>query len=254
MRGQSDSTLPPLCRDRHGLARREGNGFLPSPEFLIRRFEASSTLFQPREIPKNFPKMAATYTLPFAPGNFVEYLLSRPDVAEAWKQHTEHVFLERLADGTLPIEAFKYYLIQDYLYLIQFARANSLAGYKTKNLEDIVLHINREMNLHLGYCAEFGLSKEDILKVEESQACTAYTRFVLDTGASDDWPALQIALAPCLIGYGVIAKRLFADPKTLREGNRYWKWIENYVAEDYSEAVVLGIGRLVQASKFENGH
>jgi thiaminase len=81
---------------------------------------------------------AVTYTLPFAPGGFIEYLLARPDVAIAWKQHTEHVFLERLADGTLPIEAFKYYLIQDYLYLIQFARANSLAGFKTKNLEEIV--------------------------------------------------------------------------------------------------------------------
>jgi thiaminase len=165
------------------------------------------------------------------------------------EKHTEHVFLERLADGTLPIQAFKYYLIQEYLYLIQFARANMLAGYKTKNFEDIVrsaeivLHIKREMSLHLAYCAEFGLPKEDILKVEESQACTAYTRFVLDTGSSDDWLALQVALAPCLIGYGVIAQRLFADPKTLRKGNRYWKWIENYAAADYSGAVELGIGR-----------
>jgi thiaminase II len=193
---------------------------------------------------------AITYTLPFAPGKFIDYLVSRPDVAGVWKQHTEHVFLERLADGTLPIEAFQYYLIQDYLYLIQFARANSLAGYKSKNLDDIVrsaeivLHINREMSLHLSYCAEFGLSKEDILEVEESQACTAYTRFVLDTGASDDWLALQVALAPCLIGYGVIAKRLHADPNTLREGNRYWKWIQNYAADDYAEAVELGIGTL----------
>jgi thiaminase II len=203
---------------------------------------------------------AVTYTLPFAPCGFIEYLLARPDVAIAWKQHTEHVFLERLADGTLPIEAFKYYLIQDYLYLIQFARANSLAGFKTKNLEEIVrsaeivLHINREMSLHLGYCAEFGLSKEDMLKVEESQACTAYTRFVLDTGSSDDWLALQVALAPCLIGYGVIAKRLYSDPKTLHEGNRYWKWIENYAAEDYDEAVRLGIGRLRHLQGFENSH
>jgi thiaminase len=110
------------------------------------------------------------------------------------------------------------------------------------------------MSLHLGYCAEFGLSKEDMLKVEESQACTAYTRFVLDTGSSDDWLALQVALAPCLIGYGVIAKRLYSDPKTLREGNRYWKWIENYAAEDYDEAVRLGIGRLRHLQGFENSH
>jgi hypothetical protein len=45
-----------------------------------------------------------------------------------------------------------------------------------------------------------------------------------------------------LIGYGEIAKRLHADPKTKREGNIYWKWIENYVADDYSEAVRIGSG------------
>jgi hydroxymethylpyrimidine/phosphomethylpyrimidine kinase / thiaminase len=198
---------------------------------------------------------AVTYTLPFAPGKFIEYLLNRPDVVSAWKLHTEHVFLNRLTDGNLPLEAFKYYLVQDYLYLIQFARANSLAGFKAKRLEDTVrsaeifLHINREMSLHLGYCAEFGLSKEDMLNTEESQACTVYTRFVLDTGSSDDWLALHLALAPCLIGYRFIAKRLHADPKTLREGNPYWRWIENYAAEDYSEAVELGIGTRIEASR-----
>lgn len=52
-----------------------------------------------------------------------------------------------------------------------------------------------------------------------------------------------MALAPCLIGYGAIAKRLYAEKETLREGNRYWKWIENYVADDYTEAVQLGSGK-----------
>lgn len=65
-------------------------------------------------------------------------------------------------------------------------------------------------------------------------------RYVLDVGQSEDWFALQIALSPCLIGYGAIAQRLYADPKTKREGNIYWKWIENYVAEDYAEAVRIG--------------
>jgi thiaminase len=49
-------------------------------------------------------------------------------------------------------------------------------------------------------------------------------------------------MAPCLIGYGVIARRLYDDPKTKREGNIYWQWIENYVADDYAEAVKIGSG------------
>lgn len=37
----------------------------------------------------------------------------------AWKEHTEHAFVAGLGDGTLPVESFKYYLIQDYLYLVR---------------------------------------------------------------------------------------------------------------------------------------
>jgi thiaminase len=67
-------------------------------------------------------------------------------------------------------------------------------------------------------------------------------RYVLDIGHSEDWLALQISMAPCLIGYGVIANRLYDDPNTKREGNLYWSWIKTYVAEDYTEAVKVGTG------------
>ncbi|KAI9740716.1 MAG: hypothetical protein M1818_004681 [Claussenomyces sp. TS43310] len=189
----------------------------------------------------------SNYILPFAPNRFLEYLLERSDVNKVWKAHTEHKFVAGLADGTLPVEAFKTYLIQDYLYLVQFARANALAAYKAKTMEDIVAsskvvaHIYHEMALHIEYCKGFGVSQEEMELTEESEACTAYTRsYVLDVGQSEDWLALQISMAPCLIGYGVIAQRLYKDPTTKREGNIYWNWIENYVADDYSEAVRVG--------------
>ncbi|KAL4743819.1 Phosphomethylpyrimidine kinase-domain-containing protein [Aspergillus similis] len=188
----------------------------------------------------------SVYTLPFAPGRFLEYVLDRPDVQSVWKRFTEHEFVLGLGSGTLPVERFKEYLAQDYLYLVQFARSNALASYKAKDMESIaasakiVLHIQQETALHIDYCASFGLSKEEMEKLPETTACTAYSRYILDVGQSEDWLALQVALAPCLIGYGAIAQRLHAEEKTLREGNRYWKWIENYVAEDYTEAVRLG--------------
>ncbi|KAJ5133389.1 heme oxygenase-like multi-helical [Penicillium atrosanguineum] len=186
------------------------------------------------------------YTMPFAPGRFLEYIMDRPDVQQIWQKFTHHDFVEGLGKGTLPVQRFKEYLVQDYLYLVQFARSNALASYKAKNMDSIaasaqiVLHIEREMALHVDYCASFGLSKAEMLAHKETIACTAYSRYILDVGQSEDWLALQMALAPCLIGYGAIAKRLHADSETLREGNQFWKWIENYVAEDYSEAVRLG--------------
>lgn len=52
-----------------------------------------------------------------------------------------------------------------------------------------------------------------------------------------------MAFAPCLLGYGIIARRLWDDPETVKEqGNRYWKWIQNYVADDYRAAVEAGEG------------
>ncbi|KAK5287155.1 trifunctional hydroxymethylpyrimidine kinase/phosphomethylpyrimidine kinase/thiaminase [Cryomyces antarcticus] len=179
---------------------------------------------------------------------FIEYLLEREDVKEAWLEHTEHAFVAGLADGTLPLETFKYYLIQDYLYLV--SHNTKLSGtdvdirqfhaLTTRKSASIVTHINEEVKLHLKYCEEFGVSKEEIESTQESQACTAYTRYVLDIGHSEDWLALQISMLPCLIGYGEIARRLHNDPNTEREGNRYWQWILNYVADDYTEAVRVG--------------
>ncbi|KAL4880460.1 Phosphomethylpyrimidine kinase-domain-containing protein [Aspergillus karnatakaensis] len=188
----------------------------------------------------------SVYTLPFAPGRFLEYVLDRDDVRSVWKRFTEHDFVAGLGSGSLPVEQFKNYLSQDYLYLVQFARSNALASYKAKDMDSIaasariVLHIQRETALHVDYCESFGLSKAEMEKLPESNACTAYSRYILDVGQSEDWLALQVALAPCLIGYGAIAQRLHAAEDTLREGNRYFKWIENYVAEDYTEAVRLG--------------
>ena len=40
-----------------------------------------------------------------------------------WAAYVEHDFVRQLGAGTLPEAAFRQYLIQDYLFLIQFARA-----------------------------------------------------------------------------------------------------------------------------------
>lgn len=129
---------------------------------------------------------------------------------------------------------------------MQFARATALSAYKSSNLSDIgrsvqqVVTLQEEIQLHIEFCKEYGLSEANIINQEEDQATTAYTRYVLDIGMSQDFLALQIALLPCLIGYGIIAKRLYEDPNTVRTGSKYWKWIEQYVADEYRDAMVRG--------------
>ncbi|KIE01569.1 Phosphomethylpyrimidine kinase type-1, partial [Metarhizium majus ARSEF 297] len=185
-------------------------------------------------------------SLPFAPGYFIEYLLQRPDVKDVWETFVYHPFVMALGDGSLPLESFKGYIVQDYLYLVHFSRANALAAYKSKDIESIgrankiVGHIIHEMQLHVNYCKQFGISEEEIQATEEKQACTAYTRYVLDVGQSEDWLALQMTLAPCLLGYGAVAQMLHSHRLTRSKDNIYWPWIQNYVAEDYTSAVRLG--------------
>lgn len=53
-------------------------------------------------------------------GRFIEYVLARPDVRSVWKRFTEHDFVQGMGNGKLPVERFKEYLVQDYLYLVLF--------------------------------------------------------------------------------------------------------------------------------------
>lgn len=180
--------------------------------------------------------------------HFITYLLEYPHTQPLWHAYTHHPFVQQLSTGSLPLPAFRHYLIQDYLYLIQFARANALAAYKAPSMTDcatsaaIVTHIQKEMSLHISYCHDFGLSQSNLEAQKEDQACTAYTRYVLDVGMQQDWLALQVALAPCLLGYGEIAEDIMKDAGSVKgvERNPYWRWVENYCAEDYQQAVEQG--------------
>ncbi|KAI4819777.1 hypothetical protein E4T45_10531 [Aureobasidium sp. EXF-8846] len=196
--------------------------------------------------------------MPFPPGGFVDWLLEREDVQQVWKEFTQHEFVEKMGDGTLPVDRFKFYMVQDYLYLTHFARANALAGYKAKTLEGvaasagIVTHIHTETKLHVSECLELGVTMDELRNSEEHQACTAYSRYILDIGASEDWLALQIAMFPCLLGYHHIAQRLSSlqDPSVPKNANRYRQWIDNYIADDYTQAVGKGM-ELVEGHIFK---
>jgi len=168
-----------------------------------------------------------------------------------WQNFRRHAFVQGLGDGSLPGAAFRHYLVQDYLFLIQFARAYGLAAYKSDNLRDLVAAshllaaiVDNEIKLHLDYCDGWGLSESDLARVPEDLATTAYTRYVLDRGLTGDLLDLYVALSPCVVGYGEIGKRLAEDENTRWYGNPYREWIEMYAGEDYQRVAFNAVAEL----------
>ncbi|KAJ3416946.1 hypothetical protein HDV05_008004 [Chytridiales sp. JEL 0842] len=177
-------------------------------------------------------------------GGFVEFL--KESCASEWHAYVNHPFVQGMADGTLPVESFKYYIKQDYIFLNHYARAYALASFKEhefKNITraaEIVKVIGEEAEMHVNYCASWNISRQALESTPESSANLAYTRYVLEKGLSGDRLDLRVALAPCLLGYGEIGARLAADPNTKREGNPYWPWIQNYNKDSFRAAVKEG--------------
>lgn len=159
-----------------------------------------------------------------------------------WRAYTEHPFTDSLAAGALPEAAFRHYLVQDYLFLIEFARAYALAVYKSPDLADmreaaagLSAILDVEMNLHVKLCAGWGLSPNDLERAPPASEMLAYTRYVLDAGMRGDLLALKVALAPCVIGYAEIATRLAAKSSATAATNPYRVWIAEYAGAPYQE-------------------
>ncbi len=160
-----------------------------------------------------------------------------------WRAYTQHDFVRQLGAGSLPESCFKYYLQQDYLFLIHFSRAYALAIFKSRTLEDmrsakssLDVLLDHEMDLHVSYCAQWGIDQQQMLATAEHPANIAYTRYVIERGLSGDLADLHAALAPCVVGYAEVARWLQAQPFTRFAGNPYAAWIETYAAEDYQRA------------------
>jgi thiaminase/transcriptional activator TenA len=161
--------------------------------------------------------------------------------ADDWAAYVDHDFVRQLGAGTLPEPAFRTYLVQDYLFLIQFARAYALATYKSRSLADMrvaqagVAAILSEMDLHIRLCKRWGLSPAEVEAAPELQATVAYTRFVLDCGAAGDLLDLHVALAPCVIGYAEIGRRLAPEGAEALGDHPYREWIGEYAGAAYQD-------------------
>lgn len=174
-------------------------------------------------------------------------------IGPEWTDYTEHEFVRKLGEGTLPLPVFQDYLVQDYHFLVQFARANALAAYKSRNLTDIkdatgaLQAIVHETELHRRLTARWGITEAELDSAEEKQTTVAYTRYVLDTGMSGDLLDMHVALSPCSIGYAEIGAAL--EPQRIRaldagDEHSYGEWIAEYSGAEFQTAARAATERL----------
>ncbi len=181
----------------------------------------------------------------------------RADAAAPWSRYMRHPFVQALGDGILPRENFRDFLIQDYQFLIQYARAYMLLAYKLDEPADMraalatadVL-LTGELPLHVRYCAGWGVSEAEMQAAPASLEMIAYTRYVLELGHAGDPLDLMVALAPCIAGYAEIGARLNVG---LRPENPYAAWIETYAGPEYRQSVAEALAMLERLALSRGG-
>lgn len=164
-----------------------------------------------------------------------------PKVKPLWDSYLDHPFVKGMGDGSLPLEKFKHWLTQDYVYLVEYARLFAIGTGKATSLEmmqayakglDGVLFV--EMNLHREYCASFGLSEADLLATEPSAVNLAYTSYMLSQAQAGGVENVSAALLACSWSYSYIGRAL-AEISGALEGDKYGSWIQMYAGDEFTQ-------------------
>ena len=159
-----------------------------------------------------------------------------------WEDGYNHPFVQQLGQGTLDKKKFQFYLLQDYQYLLQYAKVFALAAIKAED-EDLMIKLTAvqhgvfsEINLHKQYMERFGIRREDILAARPSLFNRTYTANMLAVGQTGDLAEILATVFPCAWTYNDYSRRLKAQYADRLEGNFYRTWIETYANAEFEQS------------------
>jgi thiaminase/transcriptional activator TenA len=164
----------------------------------------------------------------------------RAGADDIWAAQHAHPFVRGIGDGTLPEDAFRFYVRQDYLFLVDYGRLLALGAARAPRLDWMQRFaalsqavLETEMELHRGFAARWGVTAAELEAEPPGPATRAYCDFLLRTAALGDFGELVAALLPCMWGYAEIGARLAADGLPDHAG--YSEWIEMYCSEEFAQ-------------------
>jgi len=157
-----------------------------------------------------------------------------------------HPFVRGLTDGSLPQEAFTFYVIQDALYLRWYAQALAAVASKAPDnagTEMFARHaagiIDVEMTLHESLLADLDIDAAAAEAAEEAPTTLAYTSYLLASTGGGSYAEGVGAVLPCYWIYWEVGKHLLSQGST---NPRYQKWIDTYGAEEFGGEALEVIG------------
>ncbi len=164
----------------------------------------------------------------------------RQAAAPIWEECLRHPFVTGIGDGTLGVEKFQYFMLQDYLYLFDYARVFALGVVKARDpklmrtfAENVNAILGGEMNIHRAYMERLGITEDQVFAVKPALNNTSYTHYMLAVAESGGPMEIVAAILACSWSYAEIGRALAKRPGAA-DHPFYGEWVRGYASEDYA--------------------
>lgn len=164
---------------------------------------------------------------------------------EIWDSYNAHPFVMGIQDGTLDREKFRYYIIQDFLYLEEYAKVFAIGVAKAKSIETANLFskyiavMNGELDVHKGYIGKFEVTQDEINSTKRSLDNLSYTSYMLRIAYEEGEAEILTAILSCAYSYEVIAKNIIDNNPNSVNDLFYGDWIKSYSSDEYSAGNII---------------
>jgi len=174
----------------------------------------------------------------------------REDADDIWEKIIEHPFVVKLYGGTLPMEKFRFYILQDYNYLIASIKNFSIISSKADSIDAMrevteILHLESvsEFKGYEEFLEKLGYTIEDATNTAPISMNVSYVSFLLSTSSLKSYAESITSVLPCFWSYAEIAE--YHKDKLRKNKNKFYvDWAEVYLSESYIN-LVKKIRRLV---------
>lgn len=157
-----------------------------------------------------------------------------------WDAYNEHPFVLGIQNGTLERDKFRYYIMQDFLYLKDYAKTYAVGVAKAKSVETANLFakyinvMNGELDVHKGYMGKFAVTQEEIDAMKPSLDNLSYTSYMVRVAYDESEVEVLAAVLSCAYSYEVIAKKIVANRPESVDDPFYGDWIRGYASDGYA--------------------